>query len=707
MELLNPDHKLDIEKIIQSINISDMLEEDELERIGERVIEEYTVDRNSRHEWEERMDAGINLALQVMQKKTFPWIDCANVKFPLLTIAALQFHSRAYPALIMGGLPVDCRVLEPVPEIDLPPKPGPQDPPQKLQAYQQAMAKAQQEVQRHKQEKKRAKRVAHHMSYQILEQDTGWEEEMDRVLLIMAICGCAFKKTYYDPIAGHSVSECVLPRDLVVSYYTDTLERTPRISHILNLFHNDMVERANRGIFNEFEQKDIQPIPTQTESNPANERQGLTPPPTDYDQPYELIEQHRWFDLDGDGYNEPYTVTVRTDNKQVMRIVARFKRKDISIEGKKIVHIEPVKCFTKYPFIPSPDGGFYDLGFGALLGPINDTINTAINQLLDAGTLKTAGGGFLGRGFKARKGDLRFAIGEWKQVDCSGDDLRKSILPMPAADPSTVLFQLLTLLIDFGQQVAGAADIMQGKNPGQNTPAETSRTMVEQGMKVFNGIFKRIHRSFTQELRKLYRLNATFLSESSVFYSRAAKQAVKVFGADYSGDPTAIVPSADPFYMSDSQRMQQAGARLEVAMKVPGYNMYNVCKRFEEAIRTQDIEEVLPNPQGPNAIPPKPDVKLQIEQMKQEGKKTSDELKFKLKQMELNANIQKEQAEIRKIHAEIMKIMAEAKGIPDGHKIAMLEAKIALHKIKVDAYMEMMSMFNEKEEGEKDGSGKQ
>jgi chaperonin GroES len=54
----------------------------------------------------------------------------------------------------------------------------------------------------------------------------------------------------------------------------------------------------------------------------------------------------------------------------------------------------PEQYFTKYGFIPTPDGGFYELGFGNLLGPVNDSINTIVNQLIDAGTMSNTGGGF-------------------------------------------------------------------------------------------------------------------------------------------------------------------------------------------------------------------------------------------------------------------------------------------------------------------------
>jgi chaperonin GroES len=78
---------------------------------------------------------------------------------------------------------------------------------------------------------------------------------------------------------------------------------------------------------------------------------------------------------------------LKSQSKKVLRVVARFDSDGIIKNDKgDLVCIEPVEYYTKYGFIPNPDGGFYDIGFGHLLGPLNESVNTLINQLVDAGT---------------------------------------------------------------------------------------------------------------------------------------------------------------------------------------------------------------------------------------------------------------------------------------------------------------------------------
>ncbi|CAB4217172.1 hypothetical protein UFOVP1590_31 [uncultured Caudovirales phage] len=640
------------EDLIYETNIATKLSKDELTSIGEQVVKDFETDLGSRSSWEKRTEASMKLALQVAESKNFPWPNSSNIKFPLVTIAALQYHARSYPVLIDGPTPVKCRILG-------------QDP-DGLKTL-------------------RANRVEQHMSYQILEEDQDWESEMDKVLITQPIIGCAFKKTYFDPIKKHNISENILAKDLVVNYWTKSLETAPRITHVLNYSKNDLYERVIRGLWLEVGDgaPEDQSIPQGGSLQAAQDKaQGMSPPQSnDSSTPIEILEQHRFFDFDGDGYEEPYTIWVRKDTKKVARIVARYF--DSSIERNEkddILSIKAEHYFTKYPFIPSPDGGFYDLGFGILLGPLNESINTIINQLVDAGTMANTAGGFLSRGIKLRGGNYNFSPLEWKHVDTTGDDLRKGIVSLPVREPSQVLFTLLNLLINYGERVGGSVDILVGQNPGQNTPAETTRTMAEQGMKVFNGIFKRTYRSLKQEFRKMYRLNQLYLSEDTKYLAENETEG-QILVIDYAGNSSDVLPTADPTITSDSMRLQQATAMKQSMMSAPGqYNKYEVERKFLQAIKVTDIEKVLPDPKGPNKLPPFVDPKVQIAQMKAEGAKAEMEMNMKLGLLKLMKEAEKVQAQVSKMEAEAMLIMAEAQTIESKQRINEINTSIAMQR---------------------------
>ena len=635
--------ELNLDDVVQSPNIVEMLDEADLNTISYNVYTGFQADLLSRSAWEKRTEDAMKLALQVSEAKSFPWPGASNVKFPLITIAALQFHARSYPVLINGETPVQCRVI----------------------GDDTTGAK-----------EARAHRVSQFMSYQILEEDTNWESEMDRVLISQPIVGCAFKKSYFDPILKHNVSENILAKDFVVNYWTKHLDTSPRITQIQYLSKNDIYERVARGLWSEMTEVRPAAVPQSNMTLAQNKAQGMTAPDSiDDSTPYEILEQHTFIDLDGDGYAEPYIIWMRRDTKQILRIVARYFTKSIEKDDKgNVLSITAESYFTKFPFIPSPDGGFYDLGFGSLLGPLNQSIDTLLNQLIDTGTMANTAGGFLSRGIKLRGGNYNFAPLEWKHVDTTGDDLRKGIMPLPVREPSQVLFTLLSMLINYGERIGGSVDILSGQNPGQNTAAETTRTMAEQGMKIFSGIFKRTYRSLKDEFRKLYRLNQLYLVGIEDYNSDTGQNFIDA--DDFKGPVSDVRPAADPNIVSDVQRVQQAQAVLQLASTTPGMNMYEAQKTYLKAMKINNIDQLLPDPKGPNAIKPGPSEKIQIEMMKQQAKQAESQLQYKTAMMKMMKDVELNQAKIHKLEADAILAVEQAGGVRTGQDIAMLDAQI-------------------------------
>ena len=636
------------------------MDDEELSSLGQVMMNDINLDLNSRIEWEERNERANKLALQVVEKKTFPWPGASNVKFPLITIAAMQYHSRAYPALISNNEVVKCKVY------------GKDD-----------------DGEMHK----RADRISRHMTYQVMEEDEGWEENTDKTLLVQAISGTAIKKSYFDPVKGHNVSELVLPNDFVVNYYTKSIPESPRVSHRILLSSNDLHERQVRGLFLKINDEPPPTTPAQSMlTNAREDAQGVRMPTGDPDTPFEFFETHFWHDFDEDGYKEPYIAYIRRDTSKIYRIVARYFEDSIEYHNGEIIRIKPEQYFTKYGFVPSPDGGFYDLGYGVLLGPTNDSVNTIVNQLIDAGTMSVTGGGFLGRGVKIKGGDYTFKPHEWKRVDSTGDDLRANIFPLPIRDPNGVSFQLLQLLINYGERIAGATDIMTGVSPGQNTPAETSRNTMEQGMKVFNGIYKRTWRAMKEEFQKLYRLNQLYLPSEPVEFEYNNELSF-VLPDDYSMDMKLVKPAADPNVVSDSQRQMQAQAVLQLATSTGGFNMYEVQKRYLDALKVSAIDQILPDPKGPNAIKPGPSEKMQIEKMKNDERQMNHQLRFKLGIAKLMQEAELQQAKITELQAKAVLELEQADGVKSGHAIAMLEAQIGAKRAHVDGILKSIEMM--------------
>lgn len=563
-----------LQKILESSNLAADLSDDKLIEIGKDVVSGYETDLDSRKPWEKDLKNWTELAMQVASDKTYPWPNAANIKYPLLATAAMQFAARAYPTLIpSNGKVVKCKVIgsDPTGEKTM-----------------------------------RAFRVSTHMSYQVMEQMDGWEEDMDKLLIALPISGTCFKKTYWDSSKQQNCSKLVLPKSLVVNYWTRCLEDAERITEVFYLSKRKVKERQNLGIFIDVELGDPQ-TPADDVTTSINRSFQLA---NDFDEttPYTILEQHTYLDLDEDGYAEPYVVTVEAESNKVLRIVPRFSEADVLMDDKQnVVSIEATQYYTKYGFIPNPDGGFYDIGFGRLLGPLNNSANTIINQLVDAGSLSNLQAGFIGKGLRIKMGETRFQPGEWKAVNAVGDDLKKQIFPLPVREPSQVLFNLLDLLLKSGKELASVAEIFVGKMPGQNTPATTTMASIEQGMKVFTAVYKRVYRSLTSEFRKIYKLNQQYMNPEeyiSILDNPIPQE-------DYKGPEDDIIPGADPSAVSSQEKQQKVQAVMQL-LNLGTINPMAATLMYLEAheIPEAEIKKLAMQPQ------PKTDPKVEALQAK-------------------------------------------------------------------------------------------
>jgi chaperonin GroES len=645
--LLQLDRRISFNRdTIQSPNLSTEFDKEDLVSLGKLVHDGYTRDEQSRAKWFKRMEAAMDLAMQVSKDKSFPWPGCSNVIFPLVTIAALQFSSRTYSNIIQGTDIVRYRTAGDDPSGEL---------------------------------TKRAIRLGRHMSWQILEEDKAWEEQHDRLFIQLGIVGTTFVKTYQSAQRRCVVGELVSARDLVMDYWAASVDACARKTQIFTLYRNEVYERAMRDTFDPkvleaewFEKPPLLPTSHPSRQQQQN-RQGLMPPPqgTDEDAPITFLEQHRYLDLDHDGYAEPYIVTIEESTQEVVRIVARVEQEE-AVErnsSKKVVCIRPQEYYTKYSFIPAPDGGMYDIGFGILLGPLNESVNTGINQLLDSGTMQNSLGGFLGRGAKIRGGVYTMAPWEWKRVDSTGDDLRKNMVPYPERQPSVVTFQLLSLLINYTDRLAGTVDVMMGENPGQNTPAYNFKGMIEQGMQVYSTIFKRVWRSLKNEFEKRHQLNGIYLPDRVRFGGPGEF----IMAEDYKTNFEDVAPAADPSVVSDAQRMQKAVTVKEAAMTTPGYNIEEVERNFLRAMRIEGVDVLYP---GPDKAPPLPNPAAAAEEMKMKAK----QMDLEYRKQEWTAKLMEQRrlntAQIIKLRAEVMKIMQEVRGAEAEQKVRVLEMMI-------------------------------
>ncbi len=568
------------------LNLADQFEATTLSAIGSEIVELVETDRSSRTDWLEACDKGEKIAMQVMETKSFPWPNAANVKDPLMPVAMMQFAARAGAEVVRGRDVVKTH----------------------LTGADNSGLK-----------EKRGKRVSTAMSYQCLTQMTEWMPGTDQLLSSMSGYGMYYKKTYYDPSKGRNVSEACSPRKIIVHNDVTDLESAERLTHEFDWSRNKVIERIRSNQWSDIEDKLDKDDSTKLEK---------------------FFECHCWFDLDDDGYKEPYIITVHTETGSVARICCRYDEDSITVVDKKVARIEPINCITEFPFLPSPDGKFHKMGFFKLLGPLNEEINTVQNQLIDAGTYQNSPPIFAGRGAKLPGGNFRAAPGRYIPVESTGAALRDNLFIPPTPGPSTVLMSLLQLLKDDGMKLASVSETMMGDEPQANVPATTTLAILDQGLKIFSSILVRLYRAFESEFKKLYRLNFLYLDDDEYIkiidisvedlkelglvehiqtkngqeYVSAKKGVRKLVKLDFNLDDCDIQPVMDPTAASEAIRLARAQAIYNADPSNPAVKKY-----YYQVLGVPDklIQEFVPAQQPPD--PKMLMIQAKITEMQQNG----------------------------------------------------------------------------------------
>ena len=571
----------------QDDNLAFVVPEGRIHLLGQRCVEGYEIDVKSREEWLKGAERYMDLALQRAQPKSSPWPNCSNVIWPLLSQATNEFAETVYPAVVNGKNVVKTKIIgddkgTPAMGPDGQAIVNPQTGEPQFAPGQEPNAK-----------RKRADKVSEHMSYQLLSQQTEWQEDTDRMLRAIPTVGCAARKSWFDPVWGRNNSMFVNMMDLVVNFYAKSLQRAPRITEVFELYPHEIEEKVRSEEFIDF-------APGQSVPQTEQDYQGGTYY-GDPKAPHIFLEQHCFWDLDGDGYEEPYIVTIHKASFKVVAIKARYTAEGIRLtrNQKRIARIEPLHYYTLYTFIPNPESAIYGLGYGHMLGPINEALNSVVNQMFDAGTLSITQGGFVGTGLSMHTGALRFKMGEFKPVNAPGKSLSDAFWQPNFPGPNAVMFQLFGALMDAGRQLGGINALTTGQAPAASTDPMTMMAMMEQGLKVFKGVYKRILRSMGQEFTKLFDLNRRFMPKQGLKYKMADEQ-FEITADDYAVT-SGVESVGDPELITDMQRLMRAQV-LGAFKDDPLCNGKEIRRRILQASNIEEVDNIVLDQPPPNPI---------------------------------------------------------------------------------------------------------
>ncbi len=537
-------------------NLALLLDEDTLREIGQARQEALTNFKNARADWESYIKDCVRwLGLTVSADAEGDLAvegGCAAVH-PILIENVVKFQAKAIQELWPAKGPVRTKI--------------------------RGLVTPQREA--------AASRVRNHMNYQLTEQVPGVYSDFERNLFRVGFMGNGIRKAVWN--AGAQAPDPVVVA--IENFYVDPavshLRHAPEYIELMELNPLDMQSKKDSGLFCGHDE--------QAETLSPNELTEAVYAAMGIDASIQKLgylvgESHCYLDLNGldplvpAGAVAPYVVHFNVGTGTIYAIRRNWEPTD-DLRTK-------VLWYTHDEFIPA--FGFYSFGYAHLIGQIAASATATLRTLVDSGQYANWQGGFKSKDAKFTDSDTPLAFGEFRDVDLSPEDMQKAFVPIPAKDPSQVLFQLLQFMVASGQKFADAADevVQNGTNYG---PVGTTLALLEASQRFYSSIHKRLHNSQHEFFKLLARLNFKYLPARVNFVVNNENEFVQA--TDYNPDAVDVIPASDPNALSESQRVARAQIELDMAAKFPQHHdIREALRRFYSAMGTEGIDKLMPDP---------------------------------------------------------------------------------------------------------------
>ena len=542
-------------------NLSEHLDERDLDRLAGELIGAFESDKDSRGDWERTYIEGLdNLGLKI-EERTEPWSGACGVYHPLLAEAVIRFQSQAISEIMPASGPVRTKIVGKMTE----------------------------------EKEKQSMRVESYMNYLITDVMTEYRNEVERMLFSLPLAGSAFKKIYWDVTMQRPCSMFIPAEDFVVSYGASDLRTAVRATHVMRMTLNDIMKLQ----YADFYRDVVLPQSSHAISDKVKEKYGeLTGDTPNYayemntyskDGVHTLLEMHVDLDLEGfedvkegqeTGIALPYVVTLDKGSATILSIRRNYMPDD------------PQKMrrqhFVHYQYMPGL--GFYGFGLIHMVGGLAKSATSLLRQLVDAGTLSNLPGGLKTRGLRIKGDDTPIFPGEFRDVDVPGGSIRDNITFLPYKEPSATLYQLLGNIVEEGRRFASITDLKVSDMNNQ-APVGTTLALLERNMKVMSAIQSRLHASMRHELRILSEIIKDYMPEA---YEYEVDDDETIKASDFD-DRVDIIPVSDPNAATMAQRIMQYQAALQLAQTAPQmYDMPKLHRQMLEVLGIRDPQDIVP-----------------------------------------------------------------------------------------------------------------
>ena len=535
-------------------NLTEFMDENDLDELGNKLISDYIADRDSRKDWEEAYIKGLDQLGLKIEERTTPWAGACGVFHPMLSEAVIRFQSQAISEMFPAQGPVRTKIVGKVTE----------------------------------EKEKQARRVEDYLNYLLTHEMSEYRTETERMLFSLPLAGSAFRKVYYDPNMGRPCSIFVPAEDVVVNYGAGDLSTCERTTHVMRKSTNEIRKMQVSGFYRDIEIPD--PESNQSEINKKYDEITGESNTFNYDDRHTVLEVLVDLDLSGfEDVNEsgeetgvalPYVVTVDYPSGTILSVRRNWYEDDEA--RMRRMH------FVHYQYLPGI--GFYGFGLIHMVGGLAKSATSILRQLVDAGTLANLPGGLKARGLRIKGDDTPIMPGEFRDVDVPGGAIRDNITFLPYKEPSGTLYQLLQNIVEEGRRFASISD-MKVSDMNNQAPVGTTLALLERNQKVMTAVQARLHASMRKEFDILVNIIKDF-TDPAYPYEMDEEEFIKAEDFDERVD---VLPVSDPNAATMAQRIMQYQAAMQLAQAAPQmYNLPELHRQMLEVLGIRNVENIVP-----------------------------------------------------------------------------------------------------------------
>ena len=437
-----------------------------------------------------------------------------------------------------------------------------------------------------------AERKRDYMNWQLTEQIEEFKDETEQLLTQLPLGGSQFMKMWYDEKKKRPCAEFVPIDNILLPFASANFYTAQRVTEVQDITEWELKQRMDRGLYRDISFIRATMEPTETHSEKASNKIEGRKYQDSEDGLRRVYHIYTYLDLEEDkrtkGETAPYVLMIDELDNEVLGLYRNWEEGDETFTK--------LDWLIEFKFIPWR--GAYAIGLPHLIGGLSAALTGALRALLDTAHINNSATMLKLKGAKISGQSQQIEVTQVTEIEGAPgvDDVRKIAMPMPFNPPSPVLFQLLGYLDNAAKGVVSTSE-EKIKDVNANAPVGTTQALIEQGAKVFSSIHSRLHDSQKRVLMVLGRINRWYLDEQKRGDLVAE---LPITREDFKRN-SDIVPVSDPHIFSETQRMAQNQAVLQLMQTYPqAFDVNAVLQRVLKQMKVPGVNELMPN--APKAV---------------------------------------------------------------------------------------------------------